>query len=184
VERSAAAGQLRPPALQATERSSRPSRPADDSTSDGRFRGRARTCLGAVWGDACGGLLCALAAAAAATAATVVHSGCPVLRRLLLDRQVFRPGHSGRPAVNPPAFSPPTLASSNGSSPSSGLLFFLSSNPALQAISLSSLALQATHFAGHNWRHVVLLISSNWLVLGATSRRRVQWAPVGAGLAA
>jgi hypothetical protein len=57
------------------------------------------------------------------------------------------------------------VAFSNRSSPSSGLQFFLSFNPALQAISLSNPALQATHFAGHNWRHVVLLFSSNWLIL-------------------
>jgi hypothetical protein len=132
-----------------------------------------------VWGDACGGLLCALAAAAAATAATVVHSGCLLLRRLLLDRQVFRPGHSGRPAVNPPAFFASHLFVYQRLKP-----FERAAVPVLKPGPPGQILFQpgppGHPLAGHNWRHVVLPFLSNWLVFGGTSRRRFQWAPVGA----
>jgi hypothetical protein len=43
----------------------------------------------------------------------------------------------------------------------------LSFNLALQATSLYNPALQATHFAGHNWRHVALPFSFNLARFGS-----------------
>eukprot|EP01047_Picozoa_sp_COSAG01_P009000 COSAG01_NODE_364_length_18090_cov_40.740870_1_plen_176_part_00 len=136
------------------------------------------------WG-ACGGLPGVLAASAAATAATVTAARCGCCcstgwvsgRAITADQRQNR-RLSSYPPLRFPCHSSPCLELA---------AVFFYQPLALQAISLSSNpALQTTHFAGHNWRRVGLLFSTNWLVFYKLARFRERisaprsWAPMGA----